>query len=158
MKKLFLKKTIIFTLVLFSSISLFAQSETGATTASSEEISKSQILKKCLDILDLQQHLAKNTDGSFLPIHIMQYPITFSNSLNLSKFDKPIYFQSRQGISSNNVKSFFIFKVFAIDGNTAEVEFDYYNNTKESQLIEIKASLNKSISEWEITNSTLNKK
>jgi hypothetical protein len=143
-------------MTLFFTISLSAQSETEATTTSSQEIIKAQILKKCLDILDLQQHLAKNTDDSFLAIHIMQYPITFSNNLNLSKFDEPIVFQSRQEIFSNNVKSFFIFKVLSIDGDTAQVEFDYHNNTKESQLVEIKASLNKSVSEWEIISATLN--
>jgi hypothetical protein len=158
MNKTTFLKSALFTMVLFSSITLSAQSqsETEATTASSQEIIKAQILKKCLDILDLQQHLAKNTDGSFLPIHIMQYPITFSNNLNLSKFDEPIVFQSRQEISSNNVKSFFIFKALSIDGDTAQVELDYYNNTIESQLVQIKASLNKSVSEWEIINATLN--
>ncbi|KGL61660.1 MULTISPECIES: hypothetical protein [unclassified Polaribacter] len=156
-KKTYLK-SVIFILTLFFSITLSAQSETEAIATSSQEISKTEILEKCLDILDLQQHLAKNTDGSFLPIHIMQYPITFSNNLNLSKFDEAIVFQSRQEISSNNVKSFFIFKVLTIDGDTAQVEFDYYNNTKEPQLVEIKTSLNKSVSEWEIVNSTLNKK
>lgn len=143
-------------MTLFFTMTLSAQSETEATTAFSQEIIKVQILEKCLNILDLQQHLAKNTDGSFLPIHIMQYPITFSNDLNLSKFDEPVIFQSRQEISSNNVKSFFIFKVLSIDGDTAQVEFDYYNNTIESQLVEIKASLNKSVSEWEIISATLN--
>jgi hypothetical protein len=88
----------------------------------------------------------------------MQYPIAFSNNLNLSKFDEPIIFQSRLEISSNNVKSFFIFKVLSIDGDTAQVEFDYYNNTKESQIVEITASLQKSVSEWEIVGLTLNQK
>jgi hypothetical protein len=154
-KKLFLNNVICI-MTLFFTMTLSAQSETEATTAFSQEIIKVQILEKCLNILDLQQHLAKNTDGSFLPIHIMQYPITFSNDLNLSKFDEPVIFQSRQEISSNNVKSFFIFKVLSIDGDTAQVEFDYYNNTIESQLVEIKASLNKSVSEWEIISATLN--
>jgi hypothetical protein len=153
--KTFLKSAI-FTMVLFFSMTLSAQSETEGTIASSQEIIKGQILEKCLNILDLQQHLAKNIDGSFLPIHIMQYPVTFSNNLTLSKFDEPIVFQSRQEISSNNVKSFFIFKIISIDGDTAQVEFDYFNNTKEPQLVETKASLNKSVSEWEIINATLN--
>ena len=108
-KKTYLK-SVIFILTLFFSITLSAQSETEAIATSSQEISKTEILEKCLDILDLQQHLAKNTDGSFLPIHIMQYPITFSNNLNLSKFDEAIVFQSRQEISSNNVKSFLSLK------------------------------------------------
>jgi hypothetical protein len=154
-KKTFFKNAI-FTMVLCFTMTLSAQTDT--TSASSQEIIKAQILEKCLNILDLQQHLAKNTDGSFLPMHIMQYPITFSNNLNLSKFDEPIVFQSRQEISSNNVKSFFIFKVLSIVGDTAQVEFDYYNNTIESQLVEIKASLNKSVSEWEVINATLNTK
>jgi hypothetical protein len=124
----------------------------------SQDSDKAQVLQKCIDLPDIQQYLAKNSDGSFIPIHIMQYPIAFSNNLNLSKFEESVIFQSRQEISSNNVKSFFIFKVLSIDVDTAQVEFDYYNNTKESQIVEITASLQKSVSEWEIVDLTLNQK
>jgi hypothetical protein len=161
MKKNLLVKRMInsfFITILMLLFSWQANAQTIVSKTSSQEIIKAQILKKCLDILDLQQYLAKNTVGSFLPIHILQYPITFSNNLNLSKFNKPIVFQSRQEISSNNVKAFFIFKVLSIVGNTAQVEFDYYNNTKQPQLVEIKASLNKTVSKWEIVSSTLIKK
>ena len=52
MNKTTFLKSALFTMVLFSSITLSAQSqsETEATTASSQEIIKAQILKKCLDI------------------------------------------------------------------------------------------------------------
>ncbi len=155
MKKLLFKNAIL-TVVLFLSITFYAQSQNEAINESNQEFDKGKILEECLDIANFQKYLAKDTTGSFLPIHIMQYPVVFSKNINLSKFDAPIVFNSRHEISTNNVKSFFIFKILTIDGDTSLVEFDYYNNSNEEQLIEVTANLKKSDSDWEITNSTLN--
>ena len=177
MKKKALTKNVLLLMTFFLSITISAQSEQSSfihlssdeninstinrsnqLKVFSQESDKVQILKECLDILELQQYLAKNSDGSYSPIHIMQYPITFSDSINLTKFDEPVIFQSRQEIDSNEIKTYFIFKVLSIESDNAQVEFDYYDNTAEPQLIEISTNLKKTESKWEIVDSKTNKK
>lgn len=112
------------------------------------------ILQKCLDSEALAPYFSKNTDGSFIKISIMKYLTIFPPNLSLTKFGETVNFLSRDEIYSNNISSYFIFKVFTIDGDSAKVEFDYISSV--SQVVGISANLSKSGSQWLITDSTLN--
>ena len=116
------------------------------------------ILLKCLDSEKLLPLLAKKTDGNYSKIYIMQYLVNFSKDINISKFSETVSFSSRQEIHSNNIKSYFIFKDFSIDGNIAKVEFDYTNNSSAEKVFEITANLEKSGIEWKIIDLTVNHK
>ena len=116
------------------------------------------VLQKCLDSEKLLPLLAKKTDGSYSKIYIMQYLVNFSKDINISKFSETVTFSSRQEIRSNNIESFFIFKVFSIDGNIAKVEFDYINDSSVEKVFKITANLEKSGIEWKIINLTVNHK
>lgn len=120
---------------------------------------EAQVLQKCLDLPVLQEHYPTGEDGTKIPIHIMQYPHVFPTDIETSKFGKPIVFMKRTEIYDNLIDVYFLFKVFSVNGDTAEVIFDYfYDYTTAQQVLEITLSMHKvADGTWEISESSTEK-
>jgi hypothetical protein len=110
------------------------------------------ILKKCLNLPELQQYFTKNPDGTDKQVYIMQYAVKFPVNTAVSKFNKNILFKSRQEIYSNNAETFLIFRTFSIEGENATVVFDFnYNYKTTPGMVEVSLSLHKTGTEWNVT-------
>jgi len=111
------------------------------------------VLQKCIDLPMIQSNYPADNSGNFLPVHIMQYPVTIPVDVNLKKFGQLPVFMSRHEIYDNNVDAYFLFKKIDISPGFAYVDYTmYYDyNSEEQKVINISLTLN-SINDntWEI--------
>lgn len=81
------------------------------------------VVQKCLDLPGLEQYYPANQQ-----VYIMQYPYVFPAGLIVSKFGKPVQLVDRAVIAGKDAKAYFLFQSFSVEGNTANVKFDFYYN------------------------------
>jgi hypothetical protein len=146
MKKKF---TLIFLIVFWMTVKMIAQSPGDSA----------KVLQKCIDLPELQQHYPIGKDGCQTQIHIMLYPTNFPKDIEVSKFGKSVVFMKRPEIYDNRVEGFFLFKVFMVTQNTANVTFDYYYDYQTDQkVVMVNLVLLKSGEEWEISDSKIGRR
>ena len=155
MKKVLLK-TLYFLIfcLLINGVAFSRTSPNPIVTKSFTDNDSALVLQKCLDMPELQQYYTKSSDGTFSQVHVMQYPIVFSPDIAVTKFQLPILLEPREVIYASKADGFFIFKSFQITGNTATVVFDYnYNYTTAPAALQVTLSLQKTGTDWSITNT-----
>ena len=111
----------------------------------------------CIDLPELQEHYPRESNGNFIPVHIMQYPIRFDEELNIRKFGAPPVFMSREEMYDNNVDAYFVFKEIDDTNNGGWANFSfYYNYNSENQhVMHVSLVLEKKVEKWVITNSDI---
>lgn len=119
---------------------------------------QSQILQTCIDLTELQQYFPKMEDDSDQKLHILNFPVEFSGSLNVSKFNQPVFFCSREEIRNANPDAFIAFTVFDVSDETASIEFEitYDRLTETSGFLKGNLSLVKESGTWVKSNLSLN--
>ncbi len=123
----------------------------GLTNQTSDS---SLVFQLCLDMPELQSFYPKNEDGSYPPVYVMQFPVAFPSDIAVSKFQQNIVFESRGDIYTNKREAFFIVKSFLIEGDSATVVFDYnHHYTSSPAALEVKLTLQKTGTEWAISNT-----
>lgn len=112
------------------------------------------IIQQCIDFPELQDHFPRESNGNFIPVHIMQYPMRFEEGLNIRKFEAPPVLMSREEIYDNNVDAYFLFEKIDEMGRHALVKFSFYYDctSKSPQYEHYDIKLEKKEHEWVITN------
>lgn len=127
----------------------------------SAQISNDQakVIQKCIDLPELQQYYPHETDGTMKQIYIVQYPVSFSSDLALTKAGKKILFIKSPDQFETPVESYFRYRSINIDQNSASVVLNYYFNynpsTKQYQNLTIDMTLQKTNMEWDISKFNL---
>jgi hypothetical protein len=119
---------------------------------------QSQVLQKCIDLAELQQYYPQNADKSYKQLRILNFPVSFPESLSVSKFGQSVLFQTRAEIHDSNPDAFMAFNTFSIIENKASIVFEIsYNRLSQSpNSINGSISLDKTSGNWIVTNLTLN--
>jgi len=145
-KKNNMKRYLFIFALLLGALSSWAQSASDQTG----------ILQKCLDLPALQEYFPVNADGSHHQVYIMQYPNVFPEGIQVSKFGKPVQFTDRSVIANNKAAAYFLFHTFLVNGNTANVTFDfYYNYSTNKTMLQGTIVLKKTDGNWIISDSKL---
>jgi hypothetical protein len=146
MKKKF---TLVFLIIFGLTLKMIAQSSGDSA----------MVLQKCIDLPVLQQHYPLGEDGCQKQIHIMLYPTNFPKDIKVSKFGKAVVFMKRPEIYDNRVEGFFLFKVFSISQNIANVTFDYYYDyLTDQKVVMVNLVLQKAGEVWEISDSKIGRR
>jgi hypothetical protein len=146
MKKKFI---LLLLLVLGLSIKMIAQSSGDSA----------RVLQTCIDLPVLQQHYPIGKDGCQKQIYIMLYPTNFPKNIEVSKFGKAVVFMKRPEIYDNKVEGFFLFKVFTVTQNIANVTFDYYYDyLADQKVIMVNLVMQKVGGEWEVSDSKIGRR
>ncbi len=125
--------------------------------AQAEDLSDRQaVLQKALDLPSLQSYYLKNADDSYAPVYVMQHPVAFDAGIEVKKFGKSVEFLQRREVTPS-VRSYFLFHQFDIEGNKATVQADFYFQSGQGELKQVRASikLSKADGQWTISASEL---
>lgn len=117
------------------------------------------VIQKCVDLPELQGYYPQNTDGSFVPVHIMQYPMRFDEGLNIEKHGEPPVFMTREEINDNNIDAYFLFERIEWVSNQAFVKFSFYYDCKSGspQYLHFVIDMIKNNDLWEVISSESNR-
>ena len=139
--------TLIVLLVIGITMQLFAQSQND----------QEQILKKCIDLPDLQHYYPLETNGGLKQLNIIQYPVSFPSEILLSKAGNNVNFLTMSEFSENKVKAYFMFRSLQIKGKAAVATLNYfYNCIGESfKMLSIYVEFEKSGLSWNVINYNL---
>lgn len=110
------------------------------------------VLQKAMDLPEFQSYFPKNINGSYKGLSVMQYPVSFSSNILISKFGEKVAFLTRPEIQLHRTEAFFIVKTFLIKEESAIVELHYYN-TLSNKGINAHLSLQKVDVEWKVVTS-----
>jgi len=130
-----------------------------------QEISVAQVLddqslvvQKCIDLPELQQYYPQNMDNSYKQLRILNFPVSFPENLNVSKFGQSVLLKTRAEILTDNPDAFIAFSTFSITETTASVVFEisYNRLTGSPKSITGSVSLEKTAGNWIVTNQTIN--
>jgi len=119
---------------------------------------KEAVLKKCIELPQIQEQLENRADNPKQTVYIMQHAVTFPEEMNLSDSGIELKFMSKDDIVNQKIEDYFRFDTFEITGNTAEIDFDFHYNRHTNAApgrILYKLSLQSVDSEWNITDSTI---
>lgn len=120
---------------------------------------QSIVLQKCIDLSEMQQYYPTSADENLKKIYIMQYPVIFSSSITVFKFDKKIEFKTRPEIYALNATCFYLFKTFKINNNTANISFSfYYDYITSKKMIEGNVELEKVENSWIVKETKIERK
>lgn len=139
MKKL---KVIIF----FVFISIWAIGQTRDDQA--------QILKKCIDLPELQSYLLTDAEGNIQQLSIYYwFPLFFPLDLDLTKDGKGIIYKKMPNTGDD---PFILFQTFLITGDIAKIGFDYhYRTNNNSKLLQVNLDFKKIGDDWSVAKTLL---
>ena len=143
--KRFLQAIFVVSIFQFGSpISTFAQSTQDSTS----------VLQQCLDLPQLQQYYPKDGNGNPLQANIMHHVLEFPANLNLAHGGLGINYLPQTEISLIPFPGFFIFRNISIGINNSNVVFNFFYkiNTAYFRIVNVNVELEKSGSNWTITN------
>jgi hypothetical protein len=112
-----------------------------------------QILKKCIDLPELQNYYPVDTNGNQKPVIICYWhPVLFPIDLIIAKDGQNIQFRLMSLENDKNAEAFFLFTKFEIQQSSSLVNFAYYcNNTIHPKVIQVMLELKKVGDAWEIS-------
>jgi len=118
---------------------------------------QAQILKKCIDLPELQSYLMKDSDGNIQQLSIYYWhPLLFPLDLGLTKGGKDIIYKVMSLNAEKEGNPFILFRKFLITGDVAKIDFDYhYGTTISSKLLHVNLDFKKIGDEWTILNTLL---
>ena len=118
---------------------------------------QAQILQKCIDLKDLQNYFPLDTKGDMKQLNIIQYPLSFSSQISLSKAGNNVKFLSMPELSKNKVEAYFMFRSLQINNNVATANFSYFYNCigDNFKMLSVIVELEKSGSNWNVINFNL---
>jgi len=115
-----------------------------------------EVLKKCIELPQLQQYYPKQTNGTSYALKVMQHGVSFSLSTNISHNGKSVLFLSKSQINENNEEAYFYFNEFVITGDKARVDFAFnYNFSNEAKMQKVSLELQKISSGWVISQTKI---
>jgi len=114
---------------------------------------QAQILKKCIDLPELQNYFPVDTNGNQKPVIIgYWHPVLFPIDLKIAKDGQNIQFRLMSLENDKNAEAFFLFTKFEIQQSSSLVNFAYYcNNTIHPKVIQVMLELKKVGDAWEIS-------
>jgi hypothetical protein len=120
---------------------------------------QSKILQRCFDLNELQQYFPLDNTGNPDQVYVMQYGIAFPAGLIVSKAGKLVLFVSREEITQNKIKSYFIFRSFDLSASEAKASFNFFYSfdytTNQFKMVMVNIELNKINQDWSVTNIKL---
>jgi len=118
---------------------------------------QAQILKKCIDLPELQSYLIKDSDGTIQQLFINYWnPLLFPLNLGITKDGKGIIYKQMSADAEKAGDTFILFKTFIITGEVAKIGFDYhYGTTNNSKLLQVNLDFKKIGDEWSVAKALL---
>jgi hypothetical protein len=118
---------------------------------------QAQILQKCIDLKDLQNYFPIDTKGEIKQLNIIQYPLSFSSQISLSKAGNNVKFLTMPEFTNNKVEAYFMFRSLQINSNVATANFNYFYNCigENFKMLSIIVEFEKSGSDWKVLNFNL---
>jgi len=146
--------------ILFSSLFISLQSFAVSQDLKIEKVyfsnDSTEVLKKCIELPQLQQYYPKQTNGTSNALKVMQHGVSFALSTNISHNGKSVLFLSKSQINENNEEAYFYFNEFVITGDKARVDFAFnYNFSNESKMQKVSLELQKISSGWVISQTKI---
>lgn len=115
------------------------------------------ILKKCLDVPEIQQYFPTDSDGHPKAVYIMQHAVSFPTDIPVSKFGQRLVFLGKDDLIDMNVDAFILFEVFEIAGNNAEITMLFNKNQENGyRAYEIKLKMSNANSTWSVIETKAN--
>jgi hypothetical protein len=118
------------------------------------------VMQKIVDLQPLQALYAKNADGSFKGLYIMQHGVSFPADMSVSHENKPVVFIDKGLATSGTVAGYFLFNQFEVQEDKAWVNgvyyFDQHTSTPKTEVFTI--TLQKANGNWEITESKIERR
>ena len=108
------------------------------------------ILQKCIDHPDLQKLYPLNTDGSLKQLYVLQHGVSFPPNTSILKSGLKVRFVDKNQLANEGLTFYFIFWEFAIDNNSAKVDFIYnfIGSDNTPKTCHIVMEMRKSGAEW----------
>lgn len=118
---------------------------------------QTRILKKCLDLPELQSYLVKDSEGNIQQLCINYWhPLFFSLDLGLSKGGKNIIYREMSADAEKTGDPFVLFNTFNITGEVAKVDFEYhFRTTNCSKSLQVNLDFKKIGQDWTISKTSL---
>ena len=118
---------------------------------------QAQILKKCIDLPELQSYLMTDAEGNIQQLSIYYWhPLSFPLDLGLTKGGKEIIYKVMSADAEKAGDPFILFQKFLITGDVAKIVFDYhYGTTNNSKLLQVNLDLKKIGDEWSVAKALL---
>ena len=118
---------------------------------------QAQILKKCIDLPELQSYLMTDAEGNIQQLYIYYWqPLSFSLDLGLTKGGKDIIYKGMSDDAGKNGDPFILFKTFIITGEVAKIAFDYhYGTTNNLKLLQVNLDFKKIGDDWSVAKTLL---
>jgi hypothetical protein len=118
---------------------------------------QAQILKKCIDLPELQSYLMTDSEGKLQQLCINYWhPTFFPTDLSLTKGGKSIIFKEMTIDAEKAGDPFILFKTFVITGEVAKVDFEYHFGTNNcSKLLQVYLDFKKIGNDWNISKTSL---
>lgn len=141
------RKIIIMAMLLLTAVYAFGQGQND----------QAAILKKCLDVPEIQQQFPTDSEGYPKAVYIMQHAVSFPADIPVSKFGQRIVFLEKDDMIDKNVDAFIMFEIFEISGNNAEITM-LFNKKQENGYLayEIKLKMSKTSSTWSVNETKAN--
>ena len=118
---------------------------------------QAQILKKCIDLPELQSYLMTDAEGNIQQLSIYYWqPSSFSLDLGLTKGGKDIIYKVMSDDAGKMGDPFILFKTFIITGEVAKIAFEYhYGTTNSLKLLQVNLDFIKISDEWTVSKTLL---
>lgn len=141
------KITLLFLMVLFVTIKISAQRPEDMTA----------ILRKCVDLPELQELFTKDSDGNFSQVYVLQHGVSFPTNTNVVKFGKNISFIEKSQLDPEKVKTYFLFWEFTVNNDSAKVDFvlNYIDSTGNPATIRVILEMKSENGNWTVVKTTI---
>lgn len=118
---------------------------------------QAQILKKCIDLPELQSYLMTDSDGNIQQLSIYYWePRIFPINLGITKGGESIIYKRMSAEAEKAGDPFILFKNFIITGEVAKVDFEYHFVTTNSlKLLQVNLDFKKIGDEWSVAKTLL---
>lgn len=120
---------------------------------------QASILKKCIELPELQKFYPKGNDGIRKPIVIIGYPVSFSEYVQEQMDITNTLFYTRDKLTQLEKPAHFAFRQFSYDSVKATIRGNYFFSNNDSNKIYSTVFFNidfkKSGAEWLIINSLI---
>jgi len=118
---------------------------------------QAQILKKCIDLPELQSYLMTDSEGKIQQLCINYWhPMMFPTDLGLTKGGKSIIYKEMSIDAQRAGDPFILFNAFVITGEVAKVDFEYHFVTNNSsKLLQVHLDFIKIDNDWNISKTSL---
>lgn len=118
---------------------------------------QAQILRKCIDLPELQSYLMTDSEGKIQQLSIYYWhPLLFPLDLGLTKDGKDIIYKVMSKDAGKKGDPFILFKTFIITGEEAKIGFEYhYGTTNSLKLLHVDLDFKKIGDEWTVAKTLL---